>query len=165
MTRPNQASAAEVAVRRYRASEEELQEFLEDGDIYDILRTFARLVEVRNQTLDAAMRAVKTELRLLDQDKLIMDGLGAQKKYKRWYDADFLANSLPAAQAELILTERVVYDVDHTRLEQMARQGEVDNEIVRMAFREEEQAPAAMPGSPKPYVIPMIPLNAAREDG
>lgn len=159
MPSANKQSAVEAAVQRYKASEEELQGFLTDEDLYEVLRLFERLVEERNRTLDAAMRAVKAELRHLDQDKLVMAGLGAQKKYKRWYDGDFLANALPAAQADLVLTERVVYTVDQARLEQMARQGEVDNGIVAAAFREEEQSPAALPGSPKPYSIPVVPVR------
>jgi hypothetical protein len=152
-------SVVDTAVQRYKASEEELQAFLTNEELYDVLRMFEHLVEERNRTLDAAMRAVKAELRHLDQDKLVMAGLGAQKKFKRWYDGDFLSRALPAAQADLILTERVVYDVNQDRLEQMARQGEVDNAIVAAAFREEEQSPAALPGSPKPYNIPVVPVR------
>jgi hypothetical protein len=154
--RPN---AAQRSVHRFTAADNDLKEFLADSTIRDIMSQFEHLVQLRNQALDEAVRAVKQELRNLDQDRLVIDGIGAQKKYKRWYDPEFLANALPAEQSDLILTEKTVYELDQDRLEQLARQGEIDNEIVRRAFHEEEQAPAALPGTPKAYVIPSLPVE------
>lgn len=159
MPKQQQQSGAERAVTRFQQADGELKSFLSDDAIRDIMLEYENLVNTRNQALDDAMRAVKSELRTLDQDKLVMEGLGAQKKYKRWYDTEFLAKALPADQAELVLTEKVVYELDQDRLEQLSRQGEIDNNIVRNAYREEEQAPAALPGSPKPYIIPVIPVK------
>jgi transposase len=136
-----------------------VKEFMSDPDIRALLQELETLVERRNVTLDEAMRSVKNELRGMDQDKLIIDGLGAQKKFKRWYDAEFLSNTLPSAQADLVLTEKVVYELNQELLEQLTRQGEVDGRIVQNAYREEEQAPAALPGSPKAYILPLLPVN------
>lgn len=155
---PERQTNAERSAQKFKEAHEALQEFLNDPEIRPILQEFETLVTTRNQALDTAMRAIKGELRNLDQDKLVFEGLGAQKKYKRWYDTEFLARALPAEQADLVLSERVVYDLDQARLEQLARQGEIDNEIVRAAFHEEEQAPAALPGTPKPYEIPSLPV-------
>jgi len=155
---PERQTNAERAAQRFKEAHEALQEFLNDREIRPILQELEQLVVARNQALDTAMRAIKGELRSLDQDKLVLEGLGAQKKFKRWYDTDFLARALPAEQADLILTEKIVYELDQARLEQLARQGEIDNEIVRAAFREEEQAPAALPGTPKPYDLPSLPV-------
>jgi hypothetical protein len=105
------------------------------------------------------MRAIKSQLQRSDQDRLVIDGLGAQKKYKRYYDAEFLAKALPAEQTDEFMTERIVYDVDKERLEQLLRQGEIDNETVELAYREEEQNPANLPGSPKPYILPALPVS------
>jgi len=150
-------SAAERAVKLFHQVEKALQEFLADTNIHDILMEFEALVNRRNQTLDDAMRSIKGELRVMEQDKLVLEGLGAQKKYKRWYDTDLLASALPKEQAELVLIKKVIYDLDQPRLEQLLRQGEIDNEVVQKAYHEEEQSPAALPGTPKPYVIPAIP--------
>jgi len=149
---------AHKAVIAYDRAREELQRFMSDEDIREILLEMEQLVDEHNAKLDAAMRAIKSELRMMEQEKLIINGLGAQKKYKRYYDAEFLANALPADQSDEILTERVVYDLDKERLEQLLRQGEIDNTIVEKAYHEEEQNPANLPGTPKPYILPTLPV-------
>jgi hypothetical protein len=146
-------------VQRFREADNAVKEFMSDPDIRALLEELDVLVTRRNATLDEAMRAVKNELRGMDQDKLIIDGLGAQKKFKRWYDTEFLSNALPSAQADLVLTEKVVYELNQELLEQLTRQGEVDGRIVQNAYREEEQAPAALPGCPKAYVLPILPVD------
>lgn len=151
-------SVAERAVHSFHEAKDNLLEFLSDPEIRELLLEHEHLVKEHNQALDQAMRSLKSELQSLDQDKLIIDGLGAQKKYKRYYDADFLANALPAEQADLVLTEIVSYTVDREVLEQMMRQGEVDNEIVEKAYHEDEQNPANLPGTPKPFTIPALPV-------
>ena len=130
-------TAAERAARQFHEAKDALHEFL----------------------TDAAMRAIKSELRASDQNKLVIQGLGAQKKFKRYYDAEFLANALPADQADLVLHEKVIYEVDREQLEQLSRQGEIDNEIVTAAYHEEEGNPANLPGTPKPYAVPSIPVD------
>lgn len=156
---PDTPNVAERAVQRFEESRAELLSFLRDKEIREIMKEYEQLVDGYNRTLDAATRAIKSHLRTLEQNKYSVGCIGAQKKYKRWYDAEFLANSLPAGQAELVLTEHVSYTVDSELLDQMTRQGEVDNELVRAAFHEEEQNPAVLPGTPKAYIIPAIPLD------
>lgn len=156
-TKPKE-TLAEKAVSFYHEAKEALNDFLADKEIRDVLLELEDLVAEHNAKLDAAIRSIKNELSHLDQDKLVIKGLGAQKRYKRYYDAEFLANSLPASQSEEILTERIVYDLDKERLEQLLRQGEIDNEIVEKAYHEEEVNPANLPGTPKPYVLPGIPV-------
>ena len=151
-------SAAHRAVAAYHKAEGALQDFLADIEIRDLLLEMEQLVADYNMRLDDAMRALKSELKQLDQSKLVIGELGAQKKYKRYYDTEFLANALPADQSDEVLTERVVYDLDKARLEQLLRQGEVDNEIVEKAYHEDEQNPANLPGTPKPYLIPSLPV-------
>ena len=146
------------AVEAYNKAREALDEFMSDPDIRDILVEMEDLVNTYNRCLDDAVRAVKGEVKSSDKTKLFVGGLGAQKKFKRYYDAEFLANSLPAEQADEILTEKVVYDLDKPRLEQLLRQGEIDSEIVNKAYHEDEQNPVSMPGTPKPYVLPLLPV-------
>lgn len=155
-----QETVAERAVRQFNEAKEALHEFLVDPDIRDVLRELEHLVVQHNTTLDAAMRAIKSELRRSDHDKLVIGGLGAQKKYKRYYDAEFLSNALPAEQADLVLEESVVYSVNKDLLEQLSRQGEIDNDIVQAAYHQTEENPANLPGTPKPYVIPLVPVDA-----
>jgi hypothetical protein len=157
--RKDKETPAERAVGFYNDAKAALYEFLADKEIRDILLELEDLVNEHNAKLDDAMRTIKNELGHMDQDKLIINGLGAQKKYKRYYDADFLVNTLPAIQSEEIITEKVVYTVDKERLEQLMRQGEIDNEIVQKAYHEEELNPTNLPGSPKPYVLPGIPVT------
>lgn len=156
---PDAPNIAERAVERFEAARQELLNFLRDPEIREVMKEYEQLVDGYNQSLDDATRAVKSHLRTIDGNKYSVGVIGAQKKYKRWYDAEFLANSLPAEQAELVLTETVTYTVDTEVLDQMARQGEVDNALIQAAFHEEEQNPALLPGTPKAYNIPAIPLD------
>lgn len=154
---------AQRAVTAYHGAKDALDAFLTDSDIQDLLLEMEQLVLDHNTKLDGAMRAIKSELRTSGQGKLIIEGLGAQKKYKRWYDTDFLANALPADQSDAILTEKVVYELDKPLLEQLMRQGEIDNEIVDKAYHEEEQNPSNLPGTPKPYILPAVPTEVLDE--
>lgn len=151
-------TVAQRAVAQFHEAKEALHDFLADVEIRDLLLEMSQLVTDHNMKLDAAMRAIKSELRRAETDKLVINGLGAQKKYKRYYDAEFLASALPANQSDEILTERIIYDLDTERLEQLLRQGEIDNEIVDKAYHEEEQNPANLPGTPKPYALPPLPV-------
>jgi hypothetical protein len=151
-------SLAERSVKKYKEAEDELKNFMKDEEYKGVLQAFYQLVEERNVALDEAVRSVKSELQRSDQPKLIIGGIGAQKRMKRYYDTNFLAEHLPVKQAELILTEKIVYELNEPMLEQLARQGEVDNDVVREAYHEEPQNPAALPGTPKPYDVPPIPI-------
>lgn len=154
----NNLTPAENAVNKYEQAKEDLDSFLRDDDVREVLLEMNELVTRYNETLDKASRAVKAQLRSSDQNKLIVGSIGAQKKFKRWYDANFLANSLPAKQFDSICrSEKIVYELDTERLEQLARQGEIDLDIVRCAYHEQEQNPSALPGTPKPYTPPPLP--------
>ena len=152
----DEQSPAERAVNRYQLSQEELEAFLHDPDIKAAMIELNRLVEDRNAALDAAGRAVKQQLLTSDRDKLVVGSFGAQKKVSRWYDGEYLADNLPVNQSELVLEEILTYKVKVDALEQLARQGEIDNEIVRLAYHEEPPTAAMMPGAPKPYIIPVV---------
>ena len=152
-------SATEAAVASFNEAKNELHAFLKDPNIKDVLLEYEQLVEMYNSRLDQATRLVKAMVRHSDQNKVFIDGIGAQKKFKRYYDAEFLACTLPADQFDEFAKERIVYDLDLDRLEQLVRQGEVDGAIVEKARRVEEQNPSNLPGTPKPYNLPAIPVG------
>lgn len=159
MADKNKPSAAQRVVAQFNKSKDALHEFLGDASIRDVLLELEQLVTDYNQKLDTAVRAVKSEARHSDQNKIFIDGIGAQKKFRRYYDSEFLANTLPAEQFEDFATERIVYELDLDRLEQLVRQGEVDGEIVAEARRIEEQNPSSLPGTPKAFNIPTVPVG------
>ena len=152
-------SAAGISAARYRRAEAELEGFMKDPDVKDVLQELYQLVEERNATLDEAIRNIKSELQRTDQPQLVVEGLGAQKRHKRWYDANFLAENLPHNQAELVLTSHLEWELNQTLLEQLLRQGEVDTEIVKKAFHDDVESPAVLPGTPKPFVLPPLPID------
>lgn len=151
------APVSKAIVDRYNEADKELGAFLKDPEVNSLLNELRRLVEDRNTLLDEAVRAVKSELQRSDQNKLFVDGIGAVKKHKKYYDAKMLAEQLPVRQFRLFAKERVEYDINVEALEQLMRQGEVDQAIVSEAYHVDEQAPASMPGNPKPYTLPPIP--------
>lgn len=143
-------------VQKFWKAKGELDTFLTDPDMQEVLQEFNRLVVDYNQTLDEALRAIKSELASSNKDKLVIEGLGAQKKARRYYDAAFLIENLPIAQWKEFITERIVHDLDTPKLEQLLRQGEVNSYIVREAYHEEQLGAASLPGTPKPIVLPPI---------
>lgn len=152
-------SAANISAARYRRAEAELDAFLKDPDIREVLQELYQLVEERNATLDEAIRNIKSELQRSDQAQLVFEGLGAQKRHKTWYDTDFLAEHLPHNQAQLVLTSHLEWELNKTLLEQLLRQGEVDTEVVKQAFHDEPDSPAVLPGTPKPFTLPPLPTD------
>ena len=151
-------TVAQKATKKFWQIEEELKTFMKDAAIYPILQEFHALVISRNEALDEAVRNVKSELQRSDNDKLVVEGIGAQKRTKVYYDVEFLAEHLPMKQAQLVLTEKLVHELNQPLLEQLLRQGEIDNGIVRDAYHEEAQNPASLPGTPKPWTIPPLPV-------
>lgn len=143
----------------FEEAKERLDSFMADKEIRELLEELSDLVSDHNRSLDEATRTVKNQLRSMEQRKLIIGPIGAQKKTKRWYDTEHLAEALPAVQSDLILTEKIEYVLDVSTLEQLLRQGEVDNEIVQQAYHEEDQQPSAMPGTPKAFTIPTLPVD------
>jgi len=159
MTKGKTVDLAEKAVKKFDKASEALDAFLGDPEIRDLMEEFTQLVLEYNQELDSASRAVKAQLKTSTQKKLVIGSFGAQVKYKRWYDTNMLASALPAEQTDEILTEKVVYTLDEKKLDQLLRQGEIDSKIVQEAYHETEQNPANMPGTPKPYNIPALPVR------
>jgi nitrogen regulatory protein PII len=143
----------------YNRAEVELTAFLKESDVREVLTALQDLVDARNAALDEAIRAVKSELQRSDKDRMVVEGIGAQKKYKTYYDTKHLAESLPVGQVKLFMTERVEYDLNVNALEQLVRQGEIDQDIVREAYHREEMSPSVMGGAPKPYVLPVLPMD------
>ena len=152
-------SAANISAARYRKAEAELAAFIGDENIREIMEELYQLVEERNATLDEAIRNIKSELQRSDQAQLVFEGLGAQKRHKRWYDTDFLAEHLPHNQAQLVLTSHLEWELNQTLLEQLLRQGEIDTEVVAQAFHDEPESPAVLPGTPKPFILPPLPTD------
>ena len=147
---------AENAVKRFDEAKDALNAFLTDTEVRDVMLEFQQLVTEHNNKLDEALRETKTELRNSTKTRLVFGAIGALKKMKRYYDVDYLAATLPAEQADEILSEKVVYELHQERLEELLRQGEVDSKIVAASYHEEEQNPSSLPGVPKPYVIPSV---------
>jgi len=151
--------ATERATTAFREADKALKDFMADPAVRDVLQEYTQLVNQYNQCLEDAVRSVKSELRRGDQEKIIIGGIGAQRKFRTWYDAEMLVTLLPASQTEEIITEKITYELDEQRLEQLCRQGEIDNEVVRRAYHREELNPANLPGTPKPFYIPPLPVN------
>ena len=147
------------AVQKYKDAAQALSDYMQDEGVHEVLQEYASYIEDYNMLLDAAIRAVKTQLRASNKRKLTVGGLGAQKKMKRWYDIDVLSDKLPAKQSELFLTEKVIYELDENALNDAVRQGAVDIGIVQKAYHEVEQNPSNLPGTPKPYSIPALVMN------
>lgn len=156
---PREETAAERAVKQYRAVENDLERFMKDPEVRDTLLQYHDLITKRNERLDEAVHTVKQELQQSDKAKLFIDGIGAQKRTRVYYDIDHLRAYLPPEQLSLVVTERVVYDLNTDDLVRLARQGELDSEVVRQAYKEEAQTPASLPGTPKPWVIPAITME------
>lgn len=160
-TEQAEKTAAERAVDRYESAQATLDAYIRD--VRDIMIDLQQLVEDRNAALDAAQRAVKQQLLQGEQDKLVVRGFGAQKKISRWYDGELLARELPESQADLILKEEIIWHVNVETLQQLLRQGEIDSGIVQLAYHEEAPTASLMPGAPKPYTLPVVPLDEEEE--
>lgn len=156
-------NAAERAVQQYERTQEALNTFLRVSEVRDFMLELQQLVDERNTALDAAHRAVKQQLLSSDQDKLVVGNIGAQKKISRWYDGDYLARELTHSQADIILEEVVTYKVKVDVLTQLLRQGEVDSEVVRLAYHEEPPVASLMSGAGKPYTLPVVSLDEEEE--
>jgi hypothetical protein len=156
---PPPETTAQRNARRYKEANDELVAFMRSSDNRPVLEEFYELIRLRNESLDTAVRDVKSELQRSEHRQLIYEGIGAQKKTERYYDTEFLAENLPVGQAELVLTRKITYELNQPMLEQMVRQGDVDNEIVREAYHEDQLNPSSMPGTPKPFSLPALPLD------
>lgn len=138
---------AERAVRKFGAAKTELREFMDEND--DFVQELRRLIEGYNAGIREAVHALKSQLKESDQARLVIGEFGVMKKRREWWDGHVLAVNVPKDKQELFLEEKIVYEVDVSKLEQLMRQGEIDAEIARQAFHEEEPSLSLMPGSPK----------------
>lgn len=148
-------SGAQLAVELYEEAKTNLEEFLAEPDYKDVLREFETLIQARDERLDAAVREVKSELLLSDANALTVGEFSAQKRTKRYYDANYLADNIPVNVFRMFAKERLEYDIDTDTLEQMVRQGDLDFDLVKAAFKEEKPTAVAGPKNPKPFVIPI----------
>lgn len=152
-------SMASKSVDAYLVTKERLETFMRDEDVKEVLKELNMYVAEYNSTLDTAIRQVKKHLSTTDKKKLIINGIGAQRKYKRWYNVPLLMETLPADQSDLVVKEEITYSLQTELLEDLVRQGEIDSDIVSKAYVEEELNPALVPGTPKPYTLPPIPVD------
>jgi hypothetical protein len=140
-------TAAERAVERFEEAADELNSFMsENEDFMDELR---RLAEDYSAAAKEASTAVKNELKNSERNRLVIGRFGAIKKRKEYWDGYELAGLLPGRVSQHFLTERVSYEVNVTKLEQMIRQGEVDRDDAYKAFHRDDPTLSMMPGAPK----------------
>ena len=138
-------------MERFEDANEELNAFMEENEEFvDELR---RLIENYNVSIREAAASIKGDLKNSERDKLVIGRFGAIKKRKDRWDGTELATLLPGRISQHFLTERVSYEVNVTRLEQMIRQGEVDRDEAYRAFHQEAPTLALMPGTPKELKI------------
>jgi hypothetical protein len=152
-------SFAAKVVRKFKEAEDRLTQFMRDPDVRELLQQYHDLVLQRNEQLGEAVRAVKSELSRSDRAKLLIEGIGAQKKYGYKYDIDHLRAYLPPEQVAMIITEETVYNLNVEDLTRLVRQKEIDETIVRQAYKEAPAGVASMPGTPKVYEMPPLALE------
>ena len=138
---------AERAVRKFGVAKTELREFMEEND--DVIQELRRLIESYNAGIREAIHALKSQLKESDLIRLVVGEFGVMKKRREWWDGEALAASVPRDKQELFLLAKNIYEVDVSKLEQLLRQGEIDSDIARVAFHEDEPSLSLMPGSPK----------------
>lgn len=144
-------TAAERAVDRFEEANSELTEFMEDN--YEFVDELRRLIDNYNAAIKEAATAVKGDLKNSDRDRLIIGRFGAIKKRKEFWDGMELAALVPGKISQHFLKEKLSYEVNVTRLEQLIRQGEVDRDEVYKAFHQNAPTLSLMPGTPKELKI------------
>lgn len=147
MRKKRRARTAEAAVERFEEASSELRAFAEDN--FEFMDELRRLIEDYNASLKEATAALKNQLKNSDRDRLVIGRFGAIKKRKEFWDGMELAGLIPARISEHFLKERVSYEVDVNKLEQMIRQGEVDRDEAFKAFHRQDPTLSLMPGAPK----------------
>jgi HPt (histidine-containing phosphotransfer) domain-containing protein len=138
---------AEKAVHKFGGAKNELREFMDDND--DFIQELRRLIENYNAGIREAVHALKSQLKESDLARLVVGEFGVMKKRREWWDGQALAASVPQDKQELFLAAKTIYEVDVSKLEQLLRQGEIDADIARQAFHEDDPSLSLMPGSPK----------------
>jgi len=145
--RKEEPTAAEKAVDRFEESHTALLEFMEENE--EFTNEFRRLVFAHNAALSEATSSMKNELKNSDRNKLIIGRFGVAKRRKEFWDGTELATLIPARVSEYFLTEKISYEVNVTKLEQIIRQGDVDRDEVYRAFHRDEPTLSLLPGAPK----------------
>lgn len=140
-------TSAERAAERFENAYQELISFMEDN--YEFVDELRRLIDDHNAAIKEATAAVKNELKNSDRDKLIIGRFGALKKRKEFWDGVELAALIPGKISQHFLIEKLSYEVNVTKLEQLIRQGEVDRDEVYKAFHQNTPTLSLMPGTPK----------------
>lgn len=144
-------TAAERASERFEESYAELQSFMDEN--HEFVDELRRLIDEYNACIKEATTALKNDLKNSDRDKLVIGRFGAVKKRKEFWDGMELATLVPARVSQHFLTEKLSYEVNVTRLDQMIRQGEVDRDEVYKAFHQDAPTLSLMPGTPKELKI------------
>jgi len=140
-------TAAEKAAERFEDAYAELSSFMEEN--YEFVDELRRLIDNHNAAIKEASAAVKNDLKNSDRDKLVIGRFGAIKKRKEFWDGMELAALVPAKVSQHFLTEKLSYEVNVTKLDQLIRQGEVDRDEVYKAFHQQNPTLSLMPGTPK----------------
>lgn len=144
-------TTAEKAVQRFEDASSELSTFLEEN--FEFVDELRRLVDDHNASIKEASSAVKNDLKNSDRNKLVIGRFGALKKRKEFWDGMELAALVPGKVSQHFLKEKLSYEVNVTKLDQMIRQGEVDRDEVYKAFHRAEPTLSMMPGAPKEMKI------------
>jgi len=144
-------TAAEKAVERFEEANAELTSFMEEN--YEFVDELRRLADNHNAAIKEAATAVKNDLKNSDRDKLVIGRFGAIKKRKEFWDGMELAALVPGKISQHFLTEKLSYEVNVTKLDQLIRQGEVDRDEVYKAFHQNAPTLSLMPGTPKELKI------------
>lgn len=140
-------TAAEKAAERFEEAYSELQSFMEEN--HDVVDELRRLIDEHNACIKEATAALKNDLKNSERDKLVIGRFGAVKRRKEFWDGMELAALIPARVSQHFLTEKLSYEVNVTKLEQIIRQGEVDRDEAYKAFHQDEPTLSLMPGTPK----------------
>jgi hypothetical protein len=140
-------TAAEKAVERFEEASSELTAFMDEQ--FEFVDELRRLIDNHNAAIKEASAAVKNDLKNSDRDKLVIGRFGAIKKRKEFWDGMELAALVPGKVSQHFLKEKLSYEVNVTKLDQLIRQGEVDRDEVFKAFHQQAPTLSLMPGTPK----------------
>jgi NurA-like 5'-3' nuclease len=143
----NEPTPAERAAERFEEASSELTNFMEEN--HEFVDELRRLIDDHNSAIQEAVTAIKNDLQNSDRDKLVIGRFGAMKRKKEYWSGMELAALVPARISEHFLTEKLSYEVNVTKLEQLIRQGEVDRDEVYKAFHQDAPTLSLMPGTPK----------------
>lgn len=154
-TKKTEPSFAERAVNRYNEADARIQEFMSNPEIVEMLHEYHSLINERNSCLDEAIRAVKSELQRSPDDKILINGIGAQKRVSTDYDVEILRAEIPKDKRDIFMSRKITYEVNKDILMQLVQMQEVSKDVVDKA-RSTKESIASMPGTPKVYSLPPL---------